>query len=491
VSSLTSQILRSSFLLFLTRLIQRSIGLISTLILARALTPDDFGIVAIAALVIHMCEVLSNLGSQQYIIQKDSVTEDDLNSAWTLDLILKTILWGLLVAVIPAISSFYDRPELENALYASSFILIIGALKSPGLILLRKSLQYKPIFTISVCQKVISFCAVMLIVYYSPSYWALVVGNIVSIITLAIGSYFLHPARPKLCIQKIWEQWPFSQWVLLKGGVGFTRAQVDTMLVSKYFSSEELGAYHLSRHISIMPSTEIIAPAIEPLLVSFAKVKNNARELAYRLSLCLLVVSLLIVPASVFIWFFPEPIVDFFLGSQWTNTYPLISALSILLYTIAIGQVLSQCCVALGKVRSLFIYDLLSLIFIFSLLYLFRNESLHEFALFRGVLGLIAVIALFIYISRVSAISISHVINLIAPTFVSALASAYITKWLSFNGFGISIVDLALWLLIFGLIYIFICGFFYLMYCRHIKEWQHLFQILTSFLSKGIKQNNH
>ena len=116
MASLSSQVLSSSFLLLIIRLIQRSIGLISTLILARVLTPNDFGIVAISVLVVHFCDALSATGSQQYIVQKTDVDSDDVNSAWTIDIIMKLALWIILVLAVPLISSFYDRPEIENAL---------------------------------------------------------------------------------------------------------------------------------------------------------------------------------------------------------------------------------------------------------------------------------------------------------------------------------------------------------------------------------------
>lgn len=484
MSSLTSQVLRSSFLLLLIRLIQRSLGLVSTLILARLLTPDDFGIVAIATLIVHFGNVLSEVGGQQYLIQKKNINEDDINSAWTLNIILKSFLWIALLSAIPAITTLYDRPELETVLYVSSLTLIIGAFNSPGLILLRRSLHYKPIFKISIFQKLISFSIVMLIVFIQPTYWALIVADIASVLTLVVGSYFIHPIRPKFCIRKIRKQWSFSQWILLKAGVGFTRAEADTILVSKFFTSEEFGVYHMSRYLSIIPSTDVIAPAIEPLMASFSRVKDDAQQLAYQLSLSMLVVSVLIIPISVFMWFFPEKIIDFFLGSQWTGAYPLLSALSILLFTYAISQIFTQCCMALGKVRSLFIYDFLSLFFIFSTLFLFVNESLYDFALLRGILGLIASTVLFIYISRISAISIRHILILITPVVIASLLAAYITMQIPFNGFGLSLVDLIIFLAVFGINYLICLGFFYLVLYKQTKEGLHLFNLTCDLATK-------
>jgi O-antigen/teichoic acid export membrane protein len=434
--SLTSQVLSSSFLLLIIRLIQRSIGLISTLILARVLTPNDFGIVAISVLIVHFCDALSATGSLQYIVQKTDVDSDDINSAWTIDIIMKSVLWVILVLAIPLISSFYDRPEIENALYVSSFVLLIGAFKSPGLMLLRRALSYKPIFRISILQKLLSFSVVMVFVYFEPSYWALIIGDLVSTLTLTIGSYYIHTAKPKFSLRKVKEQWAFSQWVLLKGGVGFVRAESDTILVSKYFSSEALGAYHLARHLSIMPSTEIIGPAIEPLIASFARVKHEPEKLAYQFTLSLLVIVLLIMPACTFIWSFPEPIIDFFLGEQWDIAYPILSALSIFLFTIVIGQLLSQFCIALGKVKSIFIYDVLSLLIVVSILLTFMTDSLYHFSLLRGGVAFILVSLFFVYLKSISSLSIIYISKLIIPMAILSLISAALTLGIGIESWG-------------------------------------------------------
>jgi len=484
MASLTSQVLSSSFLLLIIKLIQRCIGLISTLILARVLTPNDFGIVAISVLIVHFCDALSATGSQQYIVQKTDVDSDDVNSAWTIDIIMKSTLWVILVLAVPFVSSFYERPEIENALYVSSLVLLIGAFKSPGLMLLRRALFYKPIFRISILQKLLSFSVVMVFVYFEPSYWALIIGDLVSTLTLTIGSYYIHTAKPKFSLRKVKEQWAFSQWVLLKGGVGFVRAESDTILVSKYFSSEALGAYHLARHLSIMPSTEIIGPAIEPLIASFARVKHEPEKLAYQFTLSLLVIVLLIMPACTFIWSFPEPIINFFLGSQWESAYPILSALSVFLFTIVIGQLLNQFCIALGKVKSIFIYDVLSLLIVVSILLAFMTESLYQFSLLRGGVAFILVSLFFVYLKSISSLSIIYISKLIIPMVILSLISAALTLEIGIESWGGGMFSLFYYMAIFGLIHVILIAISYVFYYKNMKEGIHIYNLANRGYSK-------
>jgi O-antigen/teichoic acid export membrane protein len=324
----------------------------------------------------------------------------------------------------------------------------------------------------------------MIFVYFDPSYWALIIGDLVSTLTLTIGSYYIHKAKPKFSLRKIKEQWAFSQWVLLKGGVGFVRAESDTILVSKYFSSEALGAYHLARHLSIMPSTEIIGPAIEPLIASFARVKNEPEKLAYQFTLSLLVIVLLIMPACAFIWTFPEPIINFFLGEQWEIAYPILSALSLFLFTTVISQLLNQFCIALGKVKSIFIYDVFSLFIIVSLLLTFMTDSLYHFALLRGGVAFVLVSLFFIYLKSISNLSIVYIGKLIFPIAIISSISAALTLELGIGGWGGGMLSLFYYMVIFGIIHLTLMALSYLFYYKNMKEGVHIYNLVNRFYFK-------
>lgn len=485
MSSLTSKVLSSSILSLAIQVIQRGIGLISILILARLLTPDDYGVVAIILLIVYFCDVLSNIGSQQYIIRKQSLCDEDVNTAWTLDLILKFILWICLIVCSPLLAAFYDDPRLINALYVSSFYLLISALKSPSLTLLRRDLNYKPILKISACQKLISFMSVMLIVFaIEPSYWALIVGHIVSAITLTIGSYFIHPVRPKLTVIKIREMWSFSQWMLLRGVTGYVRAQVDIILVTKLFTSDQIGTYHIARQLSVMPSTDIIGPAIQPLLAAFSQVRHNRSEFAYQFSLSFFVVCILILPISIFLYYFPQPVINFFLGDQWKNAYPILSALSIFLFAIAISQLTDQSCVALGKVRALFIYDLVSLMFITSTLIILHETNLELFAIQRGVLSVISATVLIIYLGRMSKLSPIRLLLMILPIAMSSFGAAFVVNYFGTEWSSLALIDLSISLLMYGGIYLVLVLLCYWLFYRNTREGQHLFRLFSQVFER-------
>jgi O-antigen/teichoic acid export membrane protein len=424
MSDLTNKLIRSSALLILTRLIQRSLGLVSTLILARILTPDDFGLIAIVSVLIYLTDSISNAGSPQYIIRKTELLVDDLDTAWSVNIVMKIAMWVVIVSLAGVASDFYNKAELETAIYVSSLVLLIGVMKSPKIILYQRELNYKPIFKLSVIQKISSFFAVMIVIYVEPSYWALIIGDLVSICVLTIGSYLFAPYRPKFTLKKIKEQWAFSQWIFLKSGLGFVKAESDNLLVTKFYSVIDVSSYYLMRGLSILPITEIIKPALEPLVASFSKLRDNKVLLYAQFVQIVLILTALILPISVFTVFNSEQIVHVLLGQQWVEYHKTLAVFALAMVPIVMIQLLNQYCIAIGKVRSLFIFDLFSLVLTFFILFFSIGIEVEYFALIRSSIIFILMAVLFVYVKTCTPISFLHMFLLISPVIIIVLVAA-------------------------------------------------------------------
>ncbi|MFW0778338.1 MAG: oligosaccharide flippase family protein [Rickettsiales bacterium] len=395
--TMARKLFRSSALLVAIRFFQRSLGLISTLILARVLTPADFGIVAVAALIIHFSEVLSNTGIQQYLVQTPEVSDEVVNTAWTLDLLLKFSVCVLLYILVPAINWFYDDPNIIYAVAALIPVIAIRSLLNPELHVHRRNLRYGVIFRIGVIQKLTSFVVVIAVAFSTKSFWAIVIGDLVSSLVAVSLSYYYCRGRPRISVLNIKSQWVFSRWMLARGSVGYMRSQIDTLLISQFYSLSQLGKFNIAREFTVMPAKEIIEPAVEPLLATFSTVRTDYGKLGQQVSLSLLLISSFTAPFVGFIYFFYEPIIFYLLGEQWMEAAPLMQAMTPLLFAFALGGTLNNLCFALAKVKVVFWYDLLSLALISVVLVAAEGYAIIDFVWLRSFLGL-AVIAIFLYV---------------------------------------------------------------------------------------------
>ncbi|WP_375581727.1 oligosaccharide flippase family protein [Marinobacter adhaerens] len=143
--SASLKVIKSAALLLGMQVVQRGLGIISTLILARILTPDDFGIIALITIVLQFFELLAEIGNQQYIVQKEILRDSDLNTAWTMDILIKSLVALAVICSAPLLSAFFETPELALALTIATLALPLRALRTPGMMQAVREIDYRPL----------------------------------------------------------------------------------------------------------------------------------------------------------------------------------------------------------------------------------------------------------------------------------------------------------------------------------------------------------
>lgn len=415
MNSISSRVFSSAAFLLGAQLVQRSLGLISTLVLARLLTPEHFGVVALVAIALQFFDILADAGNQHYIIHKPAVQDHDLNTAWTIDLIVKTVVYGVIVLCTPALTTFFETPELTSALPIAALALPIRALRNPAMMLWAKELNYRPSFMLTLWAKVISFVTVITWALIDPGYWALIAGSLVSILVVAIGSYRLSDYRPKPALNRFREQWTFSRWVILRGLTGFTRSQIDNLVVSRLFGTTGLGGYHLVRELATFPAVSVIIPGSEPLQAAIAESHQRPADLAYRLRLSQFMMISLLTPITAYMMFDAELIVTVLLGTSWAEYAPLLRPFGLYFFTFCLFALVSDAFLAIGRVKALFVFDLISTCIILSILVTLSEPTLETLAWVRGWLAVITTAALMVQLNQVTAFGLTHTMLLSLP----------------------------------------------------------------------------
>lgn len=485
MSSEANKAMIGSVLLVGSQLAGRLMGLVSTLVLARLLVPEDFGIVAIAFIVIHLFELLVLTGTSQYIIQKDTVDDEDLNTAWTLDICLRVGVAILLVLAAPFAADFYGDPRLENVVRVLSLLVIIGPFINPEMQLLQRKQQYKTIFYIDLIRKFISVPITISIAYWFQTYWALIIGHFASTSIQVIGSYVALKYRPKVTLCRVKEQWQFTKWIMFKGIIGYCRGQLDTFLVSKFFGVSQVGAYHVMKYVGTMPASQIITPATQPLLASFSRKKNDHQGLQYQFDLAFIALAIITVPLTVYVYQFSLPLVELLLGEKWIQYHSVFGILTILSGSMALGNLSSHIIVAKGKVKSLFIYDVLTLLIMISVLWYAKNLTIDGFTLSRVGVDLIINFALFTYASVILLrANIAKSLVVIAVILPMTILIGEVSQ-LAVNDISLPLFQVVVSSLSFGILYVLGIVALYLLYWRKTEEGRHIQFLVVSNVTKA------
>lgn len=326
-SGLQSKMAKGAVWMVLFKLVERSLGLISTLILARLLTPADFGVVAMAMSFIVMAELLSAFGFDIAIIQNQSATEEHYSTAWTCNFLLGLSITVLMLATAAPIARFYQHPELTWVVCALAFGPLLNGAENIGIVAFRKDLNFRREFIFQVSRRLISFAAVIPLAFAVRSYWALVTGILLSKGAAMLMSYLMHPFRPRFTLSQFRQLFIFSRWLLFNNLVGFFKERSSDFFIGRLYGAAPLGVYNIAYEFANLPTTELSAPINRALLPGFAKM-DNPDEIRSAYANALGMLALLALPAAAGIFAVAPFLVPVILGGKWLDTVPLMQILA-------------------------------------------------------------------------------------------------------------------------------------------------------------------
>lgn len=312
--------------MILFRLVERSLGLISTLILARLLVPGDFGMVAMAMSFIAMAELLSAFNFDTAIIQNQSATPAHFNSAWTCSMLLGASITLLMVGLAVPIASFYGRPELASVVIALAFGPLLTGAQNIGVVAFLKELNFRREFRFQVTRKLIGFCVVVPLAFMLRSYWALVIGILVSKLGGTVISYLMHPYRPRIDFSKTRELLVFSRWLLINNVAGFLKERGADFFVGRMSGAASLGTYNIAYELANLPTTEIGAPINRALLPGFAQLRGP-QEITNAYANAVGILILITLPIAASMYALAPYLIPVMLGGKWLAVVPLMQLL--------------------------------------------------------------------------------------------------------------------------------------------------------------------
>lgn len=329
----------------------RLIGLVSTLILARLLTPADFGIIAMASLAVALADVLLDLGVNVALVQNNNATQAHYDTAWTLRLLQTSAATMLLVLCAPLAAAYFQDARVQTVLQVLPFSLMLAGLENIGIVTYQKHMRFGAEFRFLFLRRMAGFVTTILLAWLLRSYWALVIGTLVGR-TVGVGlSYWLHPMRPRFSFEKFREIFSVSQWMLVRSIGVYLHQNLHKILVGRWTQATTMGAYSLADQISGMPSGELLAPLNRVLFPAFAAAKDDLPQLRRIFLLAQSVQTLVAIPAAAGLALVAHEIVLLLLGEKWLIAVPFIEILALVNIVQALTTSGGYVLIVLGKVR--------------------------------------------------------------------------------------------------------------------------------------------
>jgi O-antigen/teichoic acid export membrane protein len=323
----------------------RLIGLASVVVLARVLHPEDFGIMAMAMILVGFLDLFAELGVGIMLIREREISRSDMDTAWTIRVLQGFFLAALLaLAAVPA-AIYFREPRIEAVVYLCGLSIVLTAFGNIGVVLMRKELDFARDFRYQVITKFIGAAVTVALALLLRNYWALAIAQPCAALLNLVVSYRMHPFRPRFCLRGSRRLLAFSVTIVLSNMATFFANKLDAFIVGRIASPAQMGTYTVAVELSSMPQRELTMSVGRALFPVLAKLKNAGEQmLAVFLEVIGSVVALCL-PAGVGLWVVSEDVVKVILGDQWVGTGRLIGILAMYgtltsLIDIMLGHVL-------------------------------------------------------------------------------------------------------------------------------------------------------
>jgi lipopolysaccharide exporter len=406
---------KAAMFMLISRAIVKSLSIISTLILVRLISPEDFGLVSIALAIYGFVEIFGLFGFHNALVQNGNPTEDDYHIVFTFGL-----LFGVFASIVTAIAApyaatYYEDPRIQEALLWISLIFIINGFKNIKTVKFQIDMDFKRELFFQVIPKITSFICTISLAYYLRDFRALIFGMLINSLVTNVVSYMMIKYVPKIKLSGSKELWKYSKWLMLNSILQYFNNRAVDLIVGKQVSVRAVGIYSLSNEISSLPMTEIAGPINKASFAAYSKAKADPESLLSIFKKNTALTSTLSLPISAGLLVTAALFVPVAFGAQWNDAILLI-------------QIMSATCL-IGAVCANSGYVLMSL---------GLSKLTFYVSLFRTILFLLA-LYLFIPITGLYAVGWSSLIATLIASWVSIVVLQ------KHAGFGFGAIATSVW----------------------------------------------
>ena len=329
MESLSGRVIRSGLWVMALSVTARLLGTLHLLVLARLLTPYDFGLVGISLVMISLFESVSMTGTNLALIQRQERARDFFDTAWTLGLIRGVVMAGLMLALAPAAGTFFDSPDAVAIIRAMALVPLIRVLTNIGVVEFRTELTFAPHYRLFLSGAVADLCVAVPLALWHAGAWALVAGWLASTAVRVVVSYGIHPYRPTLRLDRaeVKELAGYGRWILGSAAIRWLIANGVHATVGRLLGVQALGLYQMAWRVAYLPSTEITEAISGVTVTAYAKLQDSMARVRLAYLRVLITVALAATPIAVGVGVYGADLVRVVLGPRWGGIVAIVQVL--------------------------------------------------------------------------------------------------------------------------------------------------------------------
>ena len=332
------------------------ISFISNIVLARLLSPDDYGVVGFVMVFVGLADVLIDGGLGNALIQKKDICRDDVSTVFTTNLLLSIVLFFLFFIFAPFIEHYVNIENFSLFLRVEAIMILLRALYVVHFSILNREMDFQKIAFISLAASTFSIIVAISMAYSGFGVWSLIVRNLV-IDFVSVVLYFLYYKIDfSLYISKrhLKSLFSFGFFVAISNLAETLYSNIVSIVLGKKFSVKDLGYYNQAyalEQIPVYSVTSILNQVIFPFL---SKEQDDKKKMNADMEKSLYVMSFLLYPLMSFLIFFAEPIIVLLYSEKWLPSVPFFQILCVIGFVNFIYHLNRSVLKAVGKANVLF-----------------------------------------------------------------------------------------------------------------------------------------
>ena len=296
------------------------------IILARLLSPDDYGIIAMPLVFLAIAQCIIDSGFSTALIRKPELTEDDLSTAFYFNIGIGILCYAVLFFSSPLIADFYHTPILSSLLKVTALAVLFNPLCAVQQAILTRKIDFKTQAIVSLSGAVVSGIVGLYMAYNGFGVWSLVFQQVGGYVMRTILLWILGKWKPKR--KWSWESfhylWGFGSKMLGSGLLDTIYNNIYPIVIGKYFSAQDLGNYTRAQQFSSLPSSNVTGVLQRVTFPVLSSIQNEDERLAKNYRKILKLSAFLIFPMMLILSAVANPLVRILLTDKWSGCVVLL-----------------------------------------------------------------------------------------------------------------------------------------------------------------------
>ncbi|MBU4286950.1 MAG: lipopolysaccharide biosynthesis protein [Proteobacteria bacterium] len=355
--NLAQKSVRGGMTTMTAQVIQFILRTAGTVVLARLLTPNDYGLIAMVAVVVGFAQMFKDAGLSMATVQKDRISHEQISTLFWINILISAFLGLCVLAASPLVARFYGRPELAAVTAALSVSFIISGLSIQHAALLRRHMQFGTLAIVQIGAQVITLTVTIILALYGWRYWALVGGSLTTAFFTVILTFFFCPWMPGRMQRGtgIRDMLKFGGHLTGFNFVNYFSRNLDNILLGRFCGANVLGLYSRAYNIMMLPISQIRGPLNAVAIPALSHLQNDPiRFNRYYLKLITLI-AFIAMPLMAFLFVCADQVIYLLLGSQWLGAAAIFKILCIAAFIQPVATTPGLVLISLGQSKRYFL----------------------------------------------------------------------------------------------------------------------------------------